>query len=243
MTWWALRSLYREGVALADAKLDRTLSLLAEERERRPVIVVATSDHGQSFGEHGLVGHLYGVHEPLLRIPLVVAGVEGVPAARLATPVSLIDVHDSILAWAQGESRASRASGLPVEPTTGARVVEGQFFDFAETRLADRSAVLTALLPLRRSCPPDARVQGHMRAVVRSPYKLVEYSEYPTQLFDLDRDPEETTDVAGDHPEIVQALGSHGARTWKTPPMAGDDIPEVSPELRERLRALGYGAE
>ena len=32
-------------------------------------LFIVTSDHGESFGEHGLFDHQYGLYEHLLRVP------------------------------------------------------------------------------------------------------------------------------------------------------------------------------
>ena len=49
-------------------------------------------DHGESFGEHGEIGHSVFVYDTTLRVPLIIAG-PGIPAGRTSDdPVALIDV-------------------------------------------------------------------------------------------------------------------------------------------------------
>jgi hypothetical protein len=61
------------------------------------------------------------------------------------------------------------------------------------------------------------------------------------QLFRLDRDPGEAHDLAGRSPEEEPlAAELQEARRALAPPRAGEDPAAVSPELRSRLRDLGY---
>jgi len=36
--------------------------------------VIVTADHGENFGEHGLIAHGFGVNEELINVPLLTAG-------------------------------------------------------------------------------------------------------------------------------------------------------------------------
>ncbi len=56
--------------------------------------VITLSDHGHCFGEHGTVGHGYGVFPELTRVPLVVSGG---PEGRSSAAVSLLDIHRTVL--------------------------------------------------------------------------------------------------------------------------------------------------
>src|SRR5690606_11988931 len=55
-----------------------------------------TSDHGEAFGEHGMIRHGFEVWDVLSRVPLVVH-VPGVPPRRVEERRSLIDVAPTIL--------------------------------------------------------------------------------------------------------------------------------------------------
>lgn len=52
--------------------------------------MVVTSDHGENFGENGLVTHAMSLDERLVRVPLIMAG-PGVPD-RFPDLVSLADI-------------------------------------------------------------------------------------------------------------------------------------------------------
>ena len=75
------------------AYVDYHFGLLIAELQRRGLahstLVVVTSDHGESFGEHGLYGHSIALYRELIRVPLLFWMPGTIPAGvRLAQPVS-----------------------------------------------------------------------------------------------------------------------------------------------------------
>ena len=63
---------YHGEVAAADAALEPLLRPLLEQGRRGRTLVILTSDHGESLGEHGESTHGVFAYEPTLRVPLVV---------------------------------------------------------------------------------------------------------------------------------------------------------------------------
>jgi len=57
--------------------------------------VVTLSDHGELFGEHGMVNHSFGLHPELVQVPLVISG-DGVADDVDHGVVSLLDVHRTV---------------------------------------------------------------------------------------------------------------------------------------------------
>jgi arylsulfatase A-like enzyme len=91
--WMAhIADLYDYGIYLADdAVRELVEGLEAHGWARNGLRVVVTSDHGEHLGEHDLGDHGRFVHEPVVRIPVVVWDSEGSPAIR--EPMAGTDVH------------------------------------------------------------------------------------------------------------------------------------------------------
>jgi arylsulfatase A-like enzyme len=70
---------YDNGLAYLDAQFGELLKFLAGQPEWSNTYVIVTSDHGDSFGEHGTYQHGWNLYRELLHVPLVVYG-PGVPA-------------------------------------------------------------------------------------------------------------------------------------------------------------------
>jgi choline-sulfatase len=75
------RTGYDGEVAYADAQLGRLILALERGGLARDTLIVVTSDHGESLGEHGEQTHGMLLYDGALRIPLVMAGPSGVSGA------------------------------------------------------------------------------------------------------------------------------------------------------------------
>jgi arylsulfatase A-like enzyme len=114
----------READALVGRLLDELEALALADR----TLVVLLSDHGESFGEHGVVGHSFSAHQEVIRVPLVLRG-PGIPQGlAVETPVSLVDVAPTLLDWLElppleHSQGISLAPGLHREPLPEDRVL------------------------------------------------------------------------------------------------------------------------
>lgn len=74
------------------------------EKASRPTIIILTSDHGEHFGEHGLMLHGNSLFKENLRVPFFMMG-PGVPSKTLLKqPVHLIDIAPTLLSLCGIES-------------------------------------------------------------------------------------------------------------------------------------------
>ena len=76
---------YDNGVVQFDDYVRQVLETLRAKKYLDNAIVIVTSDHGESLGEKGQIMHGYGVHEPVLRIPLMIAGLAPRPGKAIGT--------------------------------------------------------------------------------------------------------------------------------------------------------------
>lgn len=93
--WCALEDLYDGTIRQTDAFVEQLINELRQRGAMEDTLVVITSDHGEGFGEESRVrpgvrtaGHVAGLHESLLHVPLVVSypgQTEGKTIDELAT--------------------------------------------------------------------------------------------------------------------------------------------------------------
>jgi arylsulfatase A-like enzyme len=69
-----LRRAYVDGTTWVDAQLRTTVEFLQAARLLENTLLIVTSDHGEAFGEHGMLLHARQLYDELLRVPLVVRG-------------------------------------------------------------------------------------------------------------------------------------------------------------------------
>jgi arylsulfatase A-like enzyme len=246
----ALRALYLEDVAIADAKLEAIVKIARESAGNGDLIVVATADHGEHFGEHRLLDHEFSVRAPVLNIPLVVHGLPDVPPARIDAPVRLVDVSESVLDWAGLENkRAAQGQRLPVRRSE-ARARTADFLAvYSDEKLTVPETWDETLQPtaetrdLKRSgCQETDRVFGNMVALTRWPFKLIWFDRYPAELYDLSWDPLEKSDLSLLRPEVTNPLIEEAQRRVGEIGLvsAAAEVEPPSDAEIEALRGLGY---
>ena len=111
---------YDNGVVQYDDFVRQILASLRAKKYLDNAIVIITSDHGESLGERGLMAHANGVHEPVLHIPLLVAGLAPSPPPAGKPFISQMDIAPTILkelgmpipvTWSGTPIRALQAAG------------------------------------------------------------------------------------------------------------------------------------
>ncbi len=138
---------YDNGVRQVDAVIEEILKKLKNKRYLEDALVVVTSDHGESLGEHGIFSHANSVREELLKIPLLVWGFGEAASYKKFSqlPVSQIDIAPSIL-FAMGMNIPTSWQGIPIQAEVGTqRARSFMFFQMgAEFGLFDyRDAAVT----------------------------------------------------------------------------------------------------
>ena len=210
---------YAGEVAFVDAQLGRLLQALRERFGETGLLVIATSDHGESFGEHGDETHSYLVYETTQRIPLLFAG-PGIPAGRsVAAPVGLVDVAPTVLALARARP-IEGAAGRDLRPL------------FSAERGAPANAYFETLAPqLDFGWSPLLGLRAGNLKYIRAPRP---------ELYDLAADPGELHSLALERPDLIASLDAAlEARLRSSPERAATPL-AVTPVEREQLASLGY---
>ncbi|AQL43808.1 hypothetical protein BV210_14330 [Halorientalis sp. IM1011] len=205
------RSAYRRSVAVLSEIYREIFADLRETFD----YVITLSDHGELFGEYGMVEHSFGLHPELTRVPLVVSGpgLEG----RENRVVSLLDVHRTVADLA-GIDADGRGQNLLDDPRPVDRLVEyhGPLPD-QEDQFERRDAPREALE--RRQSP----LYGFVAA--DGSYAYETHTEGFQTVGEFDDDPRARLDELRTDLDI---------RT------VADDERSVSDSVRERLEERGY---
>lgn len=136
---------YREAAAkeygaitFIDDSVGRVLAALEDNGLTENTIVIVTSDHGDMFGDHGLMLKLAMHYEGCVRVPLVIAG-PGIGPGVSGSFASSLDLGPTVLdlAGVEGYRGMQGASlrGVLADPDTSVRdavyIEEDQMFDAA----------------------------------------------------------------------------------------------------------------
>ncbi|MEA3327171.1 MAG: sulfatase-like hydrolase/transferase [Chloroflexota bacterium] len=92
-----LSDMYDAEVAYQDHLLAELISVLNSDYHREHSMVIFLADHGEMLGEHGYMGHGFGVHEALIRVPLFIRFPELSKAKRVEDWVSTTQLFYTVL--------------------------------------------------------------------------------------------------------------------------------------------------
>jgi arylsulfatase A-like enzyme len=188
---------YYSLISHTDAQIGRVIQKLKDMDEYENTIIVLAGDNGLAVGQHGLMGK-QNLYEHSIRVPLVFRG-PGIPQnVRSDSLCYLLDIFPTLCDCLDLEDPDSvdGTSLLPSMREPGRPVRPSHYYGY-------------------RAC---------QRAVRNTRYKLIEYvadGGRTTQLFDLQDDPWETNNLAGDS-SYEERLGELQSELQRWRQIAGD---------------------
>ena len=171
--------------------IDEQVGGILERLEGRGLLddaaVIFTSDHGDCLGDHGLV-EKWNMYDSSVRVPLVVWSPERFHGGRACDALTQgFDIGPTVLELA-GAASPAKMDAVSLLPHLQGRA------DAARRRYVYSEHAASSML----------QAVGHLLMVRDERYKLVEYlGTGEGQLFDLETDPDELSDL------------------WATAPIAG----------------------
>jgi choline-sulfatase len=170
-------------VAFVDHHVGRVRDFIKQSDFADRTAIIITSDHGEAFGEHGMIRHGFEIWEPLVRVPLLVY-VPGVEPHVVKPARGLIDFAPTVLELFR----------VPLPTGEGKDFISGQ-----------------SLLPdifMPPGHKPEERIvfvdmaagpnNAERQAFIEGPLKLIATGGTPLGLYDLVRDPDEKNDLLDD---------------------------------------------
>ena len=109
----AVQNLYDGEIAEMDEAFGQLLRGLEKRGyDSKNLLLIVTADHGENLGEHGLIGHLLGMSDALLHVPLLISG-PGVPSGEVVSPVQTVQLRATVRALLGLEALPDIAPPLP----------------------------------------------------------------------------------------------------------------------------------
>jgi arylsulfatase A-like enzyme len=212
------RRLYAEDVAYLDRELDRLLERLREDEAAFETHVVIVSDHGESLGEDGSLGHGKRLTREQLHVPCLILSPRVVPRARREVAAA-IDVAPTLLSLAGVPSKLAGGRDLLPPPRGPTRA------------LGMRRSFVT---PYR-----DPRLDGTVHVIDRNAFFLVDEAE---RLYRGDAHAVEADAGGPGQPldgELAAELMARFAAFENE--LRGSEVAEpLDAETQRALEALGY---
>lgn len=174
------------------AEVDEQLGLLMRHLEAtglaESTVIIYFSDHGDMQMEHGQ-WRKCSMYESSVRVPLMMAGSGVESGCEVATSRSLLDLFPTLLEIAGDQASGPRdGRSLFEEPSEQPRPVFAQYHE---------------------SLQPTGSFM-----IRRGRWKYIHYAGHEPQLFDLEADPDEMTNLAAAQPDVAAAMGSRLRQTF-----------------------------
>ncbi len=216
---------YSGAIAFTDAQVARVIAFLEANHLLDRTIVAVMGDHGESLNQHGEGTHGFFIYESTQRVPFIIRAPFELTRGgrRVADPVRSVDLFPTVVDLL-GITPPAGLAGVSLAPLmTGAR------------RTLDLEGYAEALYPLHHFG------WSELRAWRAGRYKVIDAPR--PELYDLDKDPHETNNLYAARRSVADAMlgrlrerESGEARAAA----AAQAAPEVDPDARARLAALGY---
>jgi choline-sulfatase len=205
-----LRRGYYGCITWVDRQLERLMNALESAGALSETVVAYTSDHGEMLGKFGMWWKR-SLYEDSVRIPMIVAGPGFKAGRKVSTPVDLHDLRAALF-QATGARQAAKWCGRPLQTIatndTG-RVVFSEF--------------------------QGAGTQASAFLIRQGRWKLLYNCAAPHQLFDLESDPEELTNLAKGRADVVRRIENELRRICD-PEVENRRADEYA---RRQMRAIG----
>lgn len=188
------RAVYYGLMTEVDHHVGRILKFLRESGQYDDTLVVFTSDHGEYLGDHYLMGK-YGYFDQAFHVPLIIRDPDDAANAQRGRRVGAfseaVDLMPTILDWigCKVPRQCDGESLLPLVregKAAGWRTEAHWEFDFRDIRDLGAAHAL--------GLAPD---QCNLAVIRGNRFKYVHFAGLPSLFFDLENDPGEAHNLAG----------------------------------------------
>ena len=188
-----MRRMYCAMIAELDDIVGRIRQTLQELGVSESTYIIFSSDHGEMAGEQNQILKR-SMYEPSIHVPLMVTGPDVQSSSVVETPVSLVDIFPTLMDmagccyedFAVPPQYPAELDGESLMPQLRGESAERRDWAFAEYH-GDRNCTGTFMLR-----------QG--------PWKYIKHMGYKPQLFNLEEDPWETTDLTERRHDVVEEM-------------------------------------
>jgi arylsulfatase A-like enzyme len=193
---------YDSGVRYVDGCVGELMWKLQERGLDRDTLVVITSDHGESLGEHRIAFHGESLYREQVHVPLVFWFPGHVPSGvRVPAPVSNASIPATLM------------SLLKLAPLGDFRrpAIDALWKDSGEASSIDILSEVAQLYPASGEDIASEKVvpvsmDGPMRSVTTSDWQLIAHEKFGNQLYNYRNDAAETRDMLWS-PQSVNTAG------------------------------------
>ncbi|NUQ83852.1 MAG: sulfatase [Anaerolineales bacterium] len=184
---------YDGSISYVDDQIKNLFGELETRSLLENTIVIVLSDHGESFGEHGLLQHSASLYLDEIHVPLIVWNPAYIPAGKtIDAPVSLTSLPSTILSLVNAKDN----------PFPGPSLATLMFSDEIP---ADWPDPISELAKMEGAAEVNPSTHGAMKSVVGAEMQYIHHEAFGEELYNWREDPQETNNLVND-PAAREAL-------------------------------------
>jgi arylsulfatase A-like enzyme len=194
-----IKALYDGCISYVDFKVGQIYRYLSKLGVLDNTILVITADHGENFGDHKLMQHYFHINDALLRVPLIIRYPKRFKGLRIKKLVQTVDIFPTLLDLVGIEHP---------EDLQGYSMLGDQTREFI---IAEHVIFHIGISGIPRLDPSLYRLDTlkygrRLRAIRTDKYKYVWASDGKDELYNIQNDPKELTNLIEIFPEKARYL-------------------------------------
>jgi arylsulfatase A-like enzyme/Flp pilus assembly protein TadD len=213
---------YAGEIAYTDHCIGQVIAKLKRLGMYDSSLIIITSDHGEMLGEHGEAGHMYFIYQSAMHVPLVYKLPGPNTAHTIDDMAGIIDIVPTVCEL------------VDIEPPAG---IQG-------TTLAPHFRMTPPLSEERylycESLYPTKYEANSLLGLIGNQWKYIQTTR--PELYDLQKDPGEQTNLVAVQPEVARVLKNRLATILEQTASQQEEHEEtpLGAESLRHLQSLGY---
>jgi arylsulfatase A-like enzyme len=192
-----MAEIYDGEISYLDSQIGNLISFLAKDGILDETIVILTSDHGENFGEHGLIEHQFCLYDTLLHVPLILRYPALLKPEKIEKRVSTVFLLKTVMTLV-GTPRGGGSENSRVDPIGP---LQAQGFIIAEC--GNGLDMLKGAVGGEGLGVDFSGFDKSLKCVIEGDYKFIWASNGKHELYRIQGDPSEVENVL----EIEQDRG------------------------------------
>lgn len=237
-----LKGLYDSELHYLDYRIGKLREYLSSCGLLEQTFVVIVGDHGENIGDHGLMDHQYALYNTLTHVPLIIRG-RGVFTGG-HTVSDIIEVRDLF---------PTILEAADVVTPSGTGISEDSLFDILVNRsdhgkhfaISEYKVPQPDMNTLHKKAPQSeradlSRYDRALHAIHTEEWKYICASDGSEELYQIQDDPREQTDLIGSHEDVRNQLRNQLVDTVGQPERGEKRSESMDSKAQQRLEDLGY---
>jgi arylsulfatase A-like enzyme len=232
-----LKALYDGELAYLDWCFGRFFKFLEKKNILNNTLVIIVGDHGDNFGEHGLLGHGLCLYDSILKIPMIVRYPNRINPGRVDYQVQITDILPSVidlfgLKWNERNGIYGQNIFNKEMPNRDFAISEHAFQNMALFKRKVPEVDQSIINAYERS----------LHSIRTNGYKFIWSSNGKHELYNLKQDPQENQNLYFTRQSIAKKMEDKlfsNTKQFESKDISQEPV-EMDSTFEERLKALGY---